>query len=139
MGRVVVNARIDNKEGLDRVRRGELPEADVRSVEVSDALVDTGAVMLSLPKRYIAPLGLTPTRQRPARTAAGLTTLQVYDVVRLSVEGRDVPCEVVEIPDECPALIGQIPLEGLDFIVDPINQRLIGNPERGGQHMRDMF
>lgn len=29
--------------------------------------------------------------------------------------------------------------ELLDFVVDPQGQRLIGNPEHGGQHMFDMF
>jgi hypothetical protein len=36
-------------------------------------------------------------------------------------------------------LIGQIPLEALDFVVDPIGQRLIGNPEHNGEHMIDIF
>ncbi len=43
------------------------------------------------------------------------------------------------MPDECPVLIGQIPLEALDFLVDPIGQRLIGNPEHGGEQMIEMF
>jgi hypothetical protein len=30
-------------------------------------------------------------------------------------------------------------LELLDFVVDPVGQRLIGNPDRGGQQMIDMF
>jgi hypothetical protein len=47
--------------------------------------------------------------------------------------------ETAEIPDECPVLIDQMPLEGLDFVVDPIGQRLIGNPEHGGEQMIDMF
>ena len=45
----------------------------------------------------------------------------------------------MEIADECPALIGQIPLESMDFVVDPVGQRLIGNPDHGGQQMIDMF
>jgi len=36
-------------------------------------------------------------------------------------------------------LIGVIPLEILDFVVDPKRQRLIGNPEHGGEQMFDMF
>jgi len=36
-------------------------------------------------------------------------------------------------------LIGQIPLELLDFVVDPFGQRLVGNPDHGGEHMIDMF
>jgi hypothetical protein len=36
-------------------------------------------------------------------------------------------------------LIGQIPLEALDFVVDPALRRLLGNPEHRGEHMIDMF
>ena len=47
--------------------------------------------------------------------------------------------EVAEIPDECPVLIGQIPLELLDFVVDTAGQKLIGNPDHGGEQMIEMF
>jgi hypothetical protein len=39
----------------------------------------------------------------------------------------------------CPVLIGQLPLESLDFVVDPIGRRLIGNPDHGGEHMMDLL
>jgi hypothetical protein len=38
-----------------------------------------------------------------------------------------------------PPLIGQIPLEFLDFVVDPTGGRLIGNPAHGGEHMFEMY
>ena len=47
--------------------------------------------------------------------------------------------EAAEIPDACPVLIGQIPLELLDFVVDPVGQRLLGNPEHGGEQMIEMY
>jgi len=43
------------------------------------------------------------------------------------------------IPDDCPVLIGQVPLELLDFVVDPIAQSLVGNPEHDGEQMIDLF
>ena len=61
------------------------------------------------------------------------------EAVRITVQDRDCVVEVCEIPDECPPLIGQIPLEALDFVVDPNGQKLIGNPDHGGQHMIDLF
>ncbi|MDZ4688132.1 MAG: aspartyl protease family protein [Planctomycetaceae bacterium] len=139
MGRVVVEALIQNAFDLDRVAAGELASDKVRTVDVSDALIDTGAMMLSLPRRLISALGLRPTCQRQARTAAGLATMQIYSSAQVTIQGRDVVAEVAELPDECPVLIGQIPLEGLDFVIDPVGQKLIGNPEHGGQHMIDMF
>jgi len=139
MGKVTVSARIENLQDAYEAEKGVLPAGDVRSVEVADALVDTGATMLSIPRRLIVQLGLTRRRTRTARTAAGVVSFGIYGAVRLTVQGRDCIVEAAEIPDECPVLIGQIPLEGLDFVVDPIGQRLIGNPDHGGEQMIDMF
>jgi hypothetical protein len=36
-------------------------------------------------------------------------------------------------------LIGQVPLELLDFVVDPRAQKLIGNPAHGGEQMLEMY
>jgi clan AA aspartic protease len=106
---------------------------------VNDALVDTGASTLSLPKRIVEQLGLTSLRTRQARTSAGPVNLQVFGTVRLTIQGRDCTCDIVEIPDDCPVLIGQIPLELLDFVVDPGGQRLIGNPAHGGEHVIELY
>ena len=40
---------------------------------------------------------------------------------------------------DCPLLIGQVPLELLDFVVDPVGQKLIGNPDHGGEQMIDLL
>jgi predicted aspartyl protease len=139
MGKVQVPAVIENLEDLLKVDAGELGPGDVRRIEVQDALVDTGAVMLSIPRRLIAQLGLRPFRTRQVRTVGGIVQTTLYRAVQLVVQGREFTCDVAEIPDDCPVLIGQIPLEGLDFVVDPIQQRLIGNPEHGGEHMIDIL
>jgi predicted aspartyl protease len=139
MGKVVVSARIENQSDLTMVAKGHLQQEKVRSLEVSDALVDTGATMLSLPKSLVQQLGLARHRTRTARTAAGIVAFGIYEPVRLTVQDRDCIVEVAEIPDECPVLIGQIPLELLDFVVDSAGQKLIGNPDHGGEQMIDMF
>jgi predicted aspartyl protease len=139
MGKVSVAARIENLHDLWDITRGMLQDDQVRRVDVADALVDTGAFGLSMPKPMIAHLGLIPYRTRRARTSAGPATFKVYQAVRLTVQGRDCICDVTELPEDCPVLIGQLPLEGLDFVVDPINRRLIGNPDHGGEHIMDMF
>ena len=139
MGKVIVSATIENVNDLYNVRTGKLAADQLRRVEVTDAMVDTGATTLSLPKRLIAQLGLFPLRPRAARTAGGLTTLQVYGTARVVVQGRECTCDVIELPDECPPLLGQVPLELLDFVIDPQGQRLIGNPEHGGEQMVEVF
>jgi len=139
MGKVLVTAKIENMEDLYRVKLGQLQPEQVRTVEVTDALVDTGASTLSMPKRLIQQLGLTPLRTRNARTSAGPVTLQVYGTVRLTIQGRDCPCDVLELPDDCPVLIGQVPIEAMDWVIDPISQRLIGNPAHGGEHIYELY
>lgn len=139
MGKVLVTAKIENLGDLHEAQLGRLAADKIRSVEVSDALVDTGATMLSMPKRLIAQLGLHPVRTRQARTAAGSVTVQVYGSVRLTIQERDFPTDVTELPDDCPVLIGHLALEALDFVVDPISQRVIGNPAHGGEQVIELY
>ena len=56
----------------------------------------------------------------------------------LTIQGPSIArCEVSELAEDCPVLIGYIPLEMLDFVVDPKDQRLIGNPDHNGEWMID--
>jgi predicted aspartyl protease len=139
MGRVTVAAKIENLGDLFMASKGLLPADQVRSIEVTDALVDAGATILSMPTSMIQQLGLELLRARTAVTAAGTKTLRVYGTVRLTVEGRDCPTGVTEVPDECPVMIGQVPLELLDFVVGMRSRRLVGNPAHGGEPMLEIY
>ena len=139
VGKVLVTAKIESLADLYASKQGLIGPDQVRQVEVDDARADTGATMLSLPSRLIDQLGLKRLRTRRVRTSAGMADCHLCAPVRLTIDGREFTADVAEVPDICPVLIGQIPLEGLDFVVDPVNQRLIGNPEHGGEHMIDCF
>lgn len=139
VGKVLVTALVENMEDLYKVRQGSLRPDEVRHVEVTEALVDAGATMLGLPAHLIRRLGLTFLRDRQARTSAGPVTVPVYGTVRLTIQGRECPSDVTELPDDCPVLIGQVPLELLDFVVDPGGRRLIGNPAHGGEHVLELY
>ena len=76
-GKVTVAAKIENIEDLYEVDRGNLTPEQVQCVEVAEALVDTGATMLSLPANMIASLGLKRFRTRRARTTTGLADFGV--------------------------------------------------------------
>jgi predicted aspartyl protease len=139
MGRVLAEVTIENLEDLWAVRRGVLTTEQVRRVTVTDALADTGATMLSLPSKLIRQLGLIKTGSRRIRSTTGIGEAAVYSTVWLTIQGRDCPLDVMEVPDDVPVLIGQIPLERLDFVVDPLGRRLIGNPAHDGEYMIDAF
>lgn len=135
MGKVLVAATLENLDDLFAAQHGERPPEQVRRVDVTDALIDTGATGLLVPSRLIAQLGLRPLRTRTARTIAGHTPLQIYRGVRLTVQGRDCISDVAELADEFPVIIGQVPLELMDWVVDMGGHRLIGNPAHGGEQM----
>ncbi len=139
LGKVVVTAKIENFYDVESHERGLLPADQVRTVEVTDALVDTGATTLLLPKRLIADLGLAAVSDSPGTRGRRSFTMAIYTAVRLTIQKRDCFVDVGEIEDHLPVLIGQVPLELLDFVVDPKRKRLIGNPDHGGEHIIEVF
>jgi predicted aspartyl protease len=139
VGRVLTEAKIENLEDLWAVKRGLIPAGEERSIVVDDALVDTGATMLSMPTSLIERLGLVQFGTKRMRTSAGLVDARLFEVVQLTIQGRDCRIDVLEVPDGTPVLIGQVPLELLDFVVDMTSHRLTGNPRHGGEHMFEQY
>jgi predicted aspartyl protease len=137
MGRVTVAATIENLNDVLNAQTGVIPPDQVRRVEVSDARVDTGVSGLLMPARLIRQLGLLPFRKKPHPTMTGDMEVTIYATARLTVQGRECPMDVGEIDDRLPVTIGQIPLEAMDWVVDPKGQKLIGNPEHGGEHIME--
>jgi predicted aspartyl protease len=139
MERVLTEATIENLSDLYTAKRGASPAEAVRRITVSDALVDPGATLLSLPTTMIRQLGLEPFTKKRVTSSTGIVDVDLYEAVRLTIQGRSCSVDVLEVPDGVPVLVGQIPLEHLDFVVDPKNQKLIGNPRHGGENMYEMY
>jgi len=139
VGRVLTEATIENLKDLWEVERGLRGSDQARSATVPDALVDTGETLLSLPTALIQRLGLAKVSSKRVRSSSGVTEASVYEAVRLTIGGRTCTMDVVEVPNGVPVLIGQIPLEHLDFVVDLRSRSLIGNPAQGGEHMYEMY
>jgi clan AA aspartic protease len=138
VGRVVVDVIITNVDDVRRAERGEIADSQIRRTTVP-ALVDSGATFFCLPHSVVEQLGLPFNRERETRTVSGLMTLNVHGGARVEVMGRMCDVEVLALPHTPQALLGQLPLEALDFWVDLTNQRLVGNPEHGGQWMAEAF
>jgi predicted aspartyl protease len=138
MGKMTVQFRATN---YDELAAGSLKVSRRKARTVgADGLVDTGAVRLYLQRRLIVKLGLRPLERIKCRTMSDRAeTRQVYSPVRLEIQGRSGTFEVVELPDTLPNIIGQIPLEYLDWVVDAKNRRLIPNPEHKRGELADEF
>jgi predicted aspartyl protease len=140
MGRVVTEAKIENIKDLWEIERALRPADQARQITVPDALADTGATLLSMPTHLIHQLGLgKTTSKRVTSSHGGVTEATLYEAVRLTIQGRSCTMDVLEVPDNVPVLIGQLPLEHLDFVVDLRSRTLIGNPAHGGEHMYELY
>ncbi|NBV20991.1 MAG: hypothetical protein EBS05_03220 [Proteobacteria bacterium] len=138
MGQVNTRIKVANWFDLERVATGERSEP-ARTAE-ADALVDTGAVRFYLRSSLVRELGLRPIRKVTSRTMANVSVERtVFSPVDLEIQGRSGTFEVVEVPDALPNIVGQVPLEQLDWVVDPARRRLIPNPDHQHGELCDDF
>jgi len=101
------------------------PEQDELSVE---AWVDTGATHLCIPEHIPLQLRLTVLKEREVVTADGLHKLVSYaGPVKVSALGRDCFVGALVMGDQ--VLLGAIPMEDMDLVVLPREQRISVNPE----------
>lgn len=120
------------------VERGFINPEEIRKVTVTDAVVDTGASGLCLPKSLIEHLGLTPVTSKQALTTNGVVERTVYSTVQFTILERTSTIVAIEVPDRVPVLVGHIVLELLDLDLN-IKEGLIYNPEHGGEWIIELF
>jgi predicted aspartyl protease len=138
VGKVMTRIKVANWDDLALLANGARTEKP-RALE-TDALVDTGAVKFYLKSSIIRELGLRPVGEVNTRTMSNRSEARtVFSPVALEIQGRTGRFDVVEIPDSLPNIVGQIPLEDLDWVVDCKNQKLIPNPEHTHGEQADEF
>ena len=137
MGKVIVTIKLTNLKDSFLKAEGART-AKPRTVEVA-ALVDTGATRLYLKPSVIKRLGLARTDTVRSQTTNGEAIRYKYEPVQLELMGRRENFDVIEVPENVPNLLGQVPLEVLDFVVDAKAQKLIPNPAHGGEQMTEEF
>jgi clan AA aspartic protease len=139
MGRVMTRLKVTNAIDLAMAAQGALSPSNVRTVEL-EALVDTGATMLALPEDVVARLGVATLGKRRARDARGMVVelLWVGDL-RVEILGREMTADALVLPAGAKALIGQIPLEALDLVVDPKSRDVRVNPESPDVPLLDLM
>ncbi|MFZ8802648.1 MAG: retroviral-like aspartic protease family protein [Candidatus Calescibacterium sp.] len=110
-----------------------------KSLEI-DAVVDTGATMLVLPKNIVEELGLKKIEEVKVKYADGrVEKKEVYGAVKLELKGRVGIFDVLAENEGSQALIGQIVLERLDLIIEPSTKKLIPNPRSPEMPMIEIF
>ena len=123
-----VSAEITLKNGADiiRLKDGNISDKDVRSLTVT-ALVDTGATTLVISENMRIKLGLDIVDSRTVTLAGGSkTSCNVAEPVQINWKNRTSLIRPWVMQDEDEVLLGVIPLEEMDLIVDPVNRLLTG-------------
>jgi predicted aspartyl protease len=124
MGSVVATLTVANGIDQARAQAGEIAPASIRTVTITDVLVDTGATYLGLPPDVIARLGLLQRGERPIRTANGVIQARLFRDADLTVMGRSTSLDVLELPAGTPVLLGVTPMEILGLEPDLRQRRL---------------
>ena len=115
MGHVFADIELSNP------RRGDLSPFAVK------ALVDTGALMLCIPEHIAIQLDLETDSMREVTVADGRRTSVPYvGPIKLAFGNRFCYVGALVLGDE--VLLGVVPMEDMDLVVDPGRRRLSVDP-----------
>jgi clan AA aspartic protease len=116
---------LKNAGDITKAIDGYIKEDAVHQVTVT-AVVDTGAITLVIPEDVRAKLGLRIITTQEAKLANNeLVKCGVSEPVEVHWKDRSTVCNAYVVPSGN-ILLGSIPLEGMDLIVNPIEQKLEG-------------
>lgn len=129
MGLIYANIELINSDDLALVRRGYFAEDQVRRMIVN-ALVDSSAYMLAINENLRHQLGLLSLDQQIAELADGSKIkLDIVGPVDVRFKNRATTCRAMVLPGDSEILLGSIPMEDMDLLIDPKHQQLILNPQ----------
>jgi len=127
----LVYAEISLRNGLDVAlyNVGKLKKRDIRELKVK-SLVNSGAYMLAINENAKNQLGLVKVDEKVAELADGTRhKLDVVGPVEIHFKNRRANVDAMVLPADSTILLGSIPMEDMDVIIDPKKQELIVNPE----------
>ena len=130
MGLIRTKIEIINSVDLALVRKGHIKEQEVKRLHV-EALVDTGAYMLVINENVKRQLELEVLSKETALLADGSEReLEVVGPIEIRFKTRRTTVDALVVPGDTEVLLGAIPLEGMDVIIDPLKQEMKLPPSR---------
>ncbi|MBC7923775.1 MAG: clan AA aspartic protease [Ferruginibacter sp.] len=130
MGFTYATIQLLNTGDIEVARRGYIPKGEIRRMEVT-ALVDSGAIDLCINETIKQQLGLTVLETHSVKLADGTERLlEIAGPVDVRFLNRSTTVRAIVLPGDNEVLLGAIPLEGMDVIIDPLDQQLKLPPDR---------
>jgi clan AA aspartic protease len=127
----ITYAEIELIRGADLVlaEEGYLSTDDIRRLKVL-ALVDTDASMLVVSRSLSKQLALRKVNEVETELANGaLMQADVVGPVEVRFQNRKTVVNAVVVEADTDVLLGAIPMQGMDVMVDPKREQLILNPD----------
>jgi clan AA aspartic protease len=126
MGIVHTEITLRNAFDVEKADEGLIKESEIRQTTVQ-AMVDTGAGTLIINEELREQLGLKIKGSRRATLANEAKEIcQVTYPVEIYWNERYTAVPALVMPNSSEILLGAIPLEDMDLIVDPARQTLTG-------------
>ena len=129
MGLVYADITLISGEDLVLAKRHIIGEEEVKQMNVT-MLVDSGSVYMCINETIKEQLQLPTIEKRKGQLANG--EVVEYDLVGpIEVRFKNRRCNVdaMVLPGDSEPLLGSIPLEDMDVLIDPYRRELIVNPE----------
>jgi clan AA aspartic protease len=125
---IYADITLKNANEIALVKKGIMHESEVKSISVN-AMCDSGAFMLAMPEHIATQLDLPQVESREFRMADGSAAkLPVVGPVWINFKNRQTVCFAVATKDS-EVLLGAIPMEDMDVVLDMKNQRMDINPD----------
>ncbi len=129
MGHIYADVELINGEDLLLSKRQIIGEDEVKRMPVR-LLVDTGAFMLNINESIQEQLKVPFLEKRKAFLADGrILECDVVSPIELRFKNRKVVCSAMVLQGDAEPLLGVIPLEEMDVLINPAREELIVNPD----------
>jgi clan AA aspartic protease len=126
VGTVFEEITLKNVGDITRVEEGLIKEPEIRQMTVR-CVVDTGAGTLVISEAVQKELGLMTEHLHESTLANGEKVVcKIAETVRVYWKDRYMTCDPWVLPGAKEVLLGAIPLENMDLMVDPKRLQLVG-------------
>ena len=126
MGHVNTEITLKNSRDVIKAEDGHIPMQNIRQL-TTFALVDTGAGTLVIDETTRDKLGLRKVGDRDGTLAnSKKEKYGIVGPVEVHWENRFTVCHALVLPGADEILLGVVPLEAMDLMVDTVNHRLVG-------------
>jgi clan AA aspartic protease len=129
MGTVHAEIELISVEDSMLARRHVIGEDEIKSTRVR-MLVDSGSYLMAINENIQAYLDLPFVYRQYATLADGrVLECDVVGPIKVKFANRHATCNAFVLPEDSEPLLGAIPMEEMDVMIDMKRQELVVNPE----------